>query len=348
MHWFIRLFTSLLAALLLGNAFAQAPVNAPGLEQATEVHDRNSERLFTNPNVVATGVGVNPAGQPVIKIYLERSDTQGLPDKVEGLPVEVTVSGRIYARRGNCNNPNADPAACQPVDPFAPPGSGRATDRYDRPVPIGVSTGHTNITAGTIGCKVSVGCHEYALSNNHVFADEGAAAIGDDIIQPGPFDGGQAPADVIGTLHDFEPIVFSTSASNIMDAAIISLEANTVGTATLPSGYGLPRSNAVAAFPNQNVKKFGRTTGFTTGYVDAINATVNVGYDSGTARFISQIIIKPGKFSDGGDSGSLIVEDGGANDRRPVGLLFAGSRTVTVANPIQPVLDRFEATIEGE
>ena len=97
-----------------------------------------------------------------------------------------------------------------------------------------------------------------------------------------------------------------------------------------------------------DVMKYGRTTGFTSGTVDSVDAIVNVGYDSGTARFIGQIIIRPGKFSAGGDSGSLIVVDGGAEGRRPVGLLFAGSKTVTIANPIAPILQRFGATIEGE
>jgi len=88
------------------------------------------------------------------------------------------------------------------------------------------------------------------------------------------------------------------------------------------------------------------------GRVSAINATINVGYGSGVARFVNQIIIEPGSFSAGGDSGSLVVFDGKgkdrADDRRPVGLLFAGSVFITVANPIDPVLDRFFVTVDGQ
>lgn len=349
MRWLIRRIIGPLTVLLLGGALAQTPGEiAPGLQRAKAVHARNSAALFESRGVVATGVGINTAGKPVIKVYVEQPDYSRLPPSVEGVPVDVLVSGPVYARRGNCDNSDANPAACKPGQPFASPGSSGATDRYERPVPIGVSTGHTNITAGTIGCRVSVGCHQYALSNNHVFADEGAAAIGDDVIQPGPYDGGEAPGDVIGTLYDFEPIIFSTSASNMMDAALILLDGATVADATLPDGYGLPRKESIEAVPNMDVKKYGRTTGLTTGRVDAIDVTVNVGYDNGTARFVGQIIIRPGLFSAGGDSGSLIVVDGGANDRRPLGLLFAGSNSVTVANPIQPVLDRFGAVIDGE
>ncbi len=78
---------------------------------------------------------------------------------------------------------------------------------------------------------------------------------------------------------------------------------------------------------------------------------MNVGYSTGVARFVGQIIIEPGDFSAGGDSGSLIVVDGKgpskADDRKPVGLLFAGSAFITVANPIGPVLSRFGVTIDG-
>jgi len=353
----MRSIAGLICCGLLGTGIAnaqgsqgsqEAGAAAPGLERALQVHASRSEALFRNPRVVATGVGTNAAGKPIIRVYLESGGPEGIPAAVDGLPVEVSVSGRIVARRGACDNEHADPSACRPQQPKAPPGAGVATDRYDRPVPIGVSTGHTNITAGTIGCRVQVGCHNYALSNNHVFADEGAAAIGDDVLQPGPFDGGDALADIIGTLYDFEPIVFSTSANNIMDAAITRVTTSEVGTATLPAGYGLPRSNPVDAVPNMDVMKFGRTTGFTTGRVDSIGATTLVGYDNGTARFVNQIIIRPGPFSDGGDSGSLIVVEGGSDDRRPVGLLFAGSNSITIANPIGPVLARFGATIQGQ
>jgi len=86
----------------------------------------------------------------------------------------------------------------------------------------------------------------------------------------------------------------------------------------------------------------------TTGYVSAVNATVRVRYDSGQAVFSEQIVVEPGGFSQGGDSGSLIVtyDPDNANEKKPVGLLFAGSSTHTIANPIDLVLDRFGVTID--
>ena len=59
---------------------------------------------------------------------------------------------------------------------------------------------------------------------------------------------------------------------------------------------------------------------------------------------MNQIAITPGSFSSGGDSGSLIVTTDGNN--YPVGLLFAGSSTRTLANQIGLVLTKFGVTID--
>ena len=221
-------------------------------------------------------------------------------------------------------------------------------DRWPRPVPIGVSTGHPDITAGTIGARVKdASGNLYALSNNHVYANENNASIGDNVLQPGTYDNGMDPEDAIGTLAAKKDIEFSMLASNKIDAAIASVSTNTLGNSTPANGYGIPRSSPATAVVKMSVQKYGRTTGLTSGRVYATNASVNVGYDTGTARFVNQIIITPGTFSAGGDSGSLIVvkKAGTADDLKPVGLLFAGSNLYTIANPIQPVLDYFTSVV---
>ena len=84
-----------------------------------------------------------------------------------------------------------------------------------------------------------------------------------------------------------------------------------------------------------DIRKHGRTTGYTEGTVTLMNATVDVSYGDGQqARFIGQAIATP--MSQGGDSGALIVEAGSLN---AVGLLFAGSRRATIFTPIATVLD---------
>ena len=209
---------------------------------------------------------------------------------------------------------------------------------------IGVSTGHPAITAGTIGCRVTKNGKVYALSNNHVYANMNRAAIGDNVLQPGTFDGGVNPDDAIGVLAEFKPITFSRFASNTIDAAIALCSLKTLGCKT--AGYGPPSTATEPATVGLAVKKQGRTTGLTTGEVSGINATVTVSYGSvGTARFVNQIVITPGTFSAGGDSGSLIVT--ADENKNPVGLLFAGSDTHTIANPIGLVLDNFGVTIDN-
>lgn len=92
-----------------------------------------------------------------------------------------------------------------------------------------------------------------------------------------------------------------------------------------------------------NVRKMGRTTGFTQNSISLLNATVNVGYNtslgSRTARFTGQVIT--GAMSQGGDSGSLIVD---GSENKAVGLLFAGSSQATIFTPIEKVMSALRIT----
>ena len=276
----------------------------------------HTDALLARPGIVGTAVGLGANGRAVVLVFTEKAGVAGIPGSLDGVIVVPRVTGKIVA--------------------FGDP-----TERH-RPAPPGVSTGHPSITAGTIGARVrDAAGNVFALSNNHVYADENKASIGDHVIQPGTFDSGSSPADDLGTLADFEPIVFSTSASNVIDAAIALSSTSLLDNATY-CGW-TPSSVTSAAKLRMKVKKCGRTTGATEGRVTGINATVNIGYGTGTARFINQIIIQPGNFSAGGDSGSLIVTKG---EGQPTGLLFAGSSSITIANPIDPVLARFGVTID--
>ena len=202
-----------------------------------------------------------------------------------------------------------------------------ATLRYPRPVPIGVSTGLADFATGTLGARVTNGANVYALSNNHVFAGVNAASIGDHILQPGPIeDGGIDPDDLIATLADYQEIDFSGS-PNTIDAAIALTTTGDVGTATLPDGYGSPSSTTVPASVGMQVQKYGRTTGFTTGSINAVNVDVDVCYFPLTeticfpgyqAHFVNQFSIPDGSvpFSASGDSGSLVVAHGLQQPRR--------------------------------
>jgi hypothetical protein len=328
---------AIVGLFVISGALSAKGNSAAALEHAKAVQEQHTNRLMAIKGVVGTAVGSDQDNAPVVLVLVEKAGLAGIPNKLDGVPVRPMVTGKINALvkpdapPGKPPKPDPDPEPDpEPVDP---------TIWFERPVPIGVSTGHPDITAGTIGCRVTDGANVYALSNNHVYANENLGVKNvDPVLQPGPFDGGgkvEGRDDAIGTLVDFEPIEFG-GPDNTIDAAIAISSTNLLGNATPADGYGTPKSQIVAPALRLKLQKYGRTTGLTAGKITAINATVNVAYDSGVARFVDQIIIIPGGFSAGGDSGSLVVTQKGSN---PVGLLFAGSPTITIATPIGTVLD---------
>jgi len=316
---------AIFSLMALSSAVMAQGRSADALERVKEVQELHTERLMALKGVEGTAIGYNQNDRLAVKVFTAGPGVRGIPQELEGVPVQVVVSGKIYAL----------------VDPTA---------RFPRPVPTGVSTGHPDITAGTIGCRVTDGTNVYALSNNHVYANENRADIGDNVLQPGRYDGGVDPDDAIGTLSDFEPIVFGMWGVNIIDAAIALSSTDDLGTATPDGGYGIPSAETrVLTLEDVDVllvQKYGRTTELTTGTVTGINGIFLVRYSRSFAMFVEQIVIEPGSFSAGGDSGSLVVCDGGNDDRKAVGLLFAGSDTMTIANPIGAVLSRFGVTID--
>lgn len=323
---------------------AQTPLDRtdPRVQAAMALQERHTPLLMNVPDVVGTATGLSDDGEPAILVFVRRQVPAGaIPMNLDGAPVVVRITGEFVSM--------APP-------PGKGPGTGGgdkidATARFDRPVPIGVSTGNEGeCSAGTIGARVKNGAGVYALSNNHVYALENNAPVGSNVHQPGRYDTKCVadPANMIGTLHDFEPIVFSTAASNVIDAAIAVSSTANLGQATPSDGYGTPKSATAPAALGAAVQKYGRTTNLTRGAITGINATIDVGYSSGTARFVGQVIVSATKpFIKSGDSGSLLVSDPGRN---PVGLLFAGSASgkAAIANPIDAVLQRFGVEIDGE
>lgn len=220
-----------------------------------------------------------------------------------------------------------------------------------RPVRIGSSVGHIAITAGTIGAFVRRTDDKrlMILSNNHVLADENAGSPGDMIVQPGSIDGG-TPDHRIGELHSF--VTLQPEESNRVDAAVavldqgIEAEIGLLGNGTMLNGVADPIEDVV------EVTKTGRTTGLTSGRITAFDLdNIVVQFDIGNVRFDGQIEIEGAgeePFSQGGDSGSLIVSS--ANEA--VALLFAGGDQggtnglgLTFGNPIADVLLALDVTL---
>ncbi|HEX9340449.1 MAG TPA: hypothetical protein VF992_04680 [Thermoplasmata archaeon] len=285
-------------------------------------------RLFRKRNVVGVGIAKKIAGgrqtdEPCVVVFVERKvpSTQLrpkdlIPAKIEAMKTDVVETGRIQALQAR-------------------------TDRW-RPAPGGVSIGHYRITAGTLAAVARRAGVRMILSNNHVLANANAAAIGDAILQPGPYDGG-TDQDRIATLETFVPIVFdgfldfllslfgiARPVRNVVDAAL-GKPLNDADVSDKILEIGSVSGTATGTI-GMRVRKSGRTTGVTEGQITAVAATVRVFYGlTRTARFRDQLVASA--LSQGGDSGSLIVDP----DHRAVGLLFAGSSNTTILNPIAEV-----------
>jgi len=320
------------------------------LKTISDTLARNRDQLLNRANVVATGIGYKiTAGQKTSKLSIVCSVTRKVaasqlasqdmvPDMLEGTPTDVVQTGTIRALQSR-------------------------TDKI-RPAPGGVSIGHRDITAGTLGCLVKKNDQVFILSNNHVLANSNQAMIGDPILQPGPYDGGRYPDDHIANLEEFVPIniiglpddcpianaiagflnriakllgshvemqaINQQPVDNLVDAAIARpLNPEDVTEEIMEIGRIQGSTEAQLAMA---IKKSGRTTGLTSGVIEQVDVTVNVQYGEGKiARFTDQLMA--GAMSQGGDSGSAVLND----NNQLLGLLFAGSDTTTVINRIQNV-----------
>lgn len=306
----------------------------------------NAAQLLNKANVVGVGIGYKIKGerktsrlsltvlveQKVPLAELEQADI--IPAFIAGYPTDVVASGTFQALGVARNLETAAP---------------------------GMSIGHYRITAGTFGALVfdATTGTQFILSNNHVLANSSngrdqRAYIGDPILQPGPVDGGRLPESLIATLLRFQPLNFLAASASRLRAALFAVE-----TGSSQPGSTVPLTNvidAAIAMPVANalitpeivgigqvtgtreaeldlaLQKSGRTTGVTSGSVLLLNAVVRVSYGSaGTAIFTDQIISD--LVSGPGDSGSLVVD----NERRAVGLLFAGGNGLTICNRIAQV-----------
>jgi len=318
----------------------------------------SSNQLLQKHNVIATGIGYKyTAGQRTDTLCivcsvekkvsiseLEREDR--VPPEIDGLPTDVVETGPIRAFQST-------------------------TGRF-RPAPGGVSIGHRDITAGTLGCVVRRDGQLYILSNNHVLANSNDGSIGDPILQPGPHDGGRLPDDKLAVLSDFVPIKFEGAPSSCGVAGAVVGAANTLagwfGSDTRLKAVSVQaeanKVDAAIARPLQDsdvseeilhigpikgvaqgelgmaVKKCGRTTGFTQGEIQQIDVTVKVQYGGGRVALFSDQLLA-GAMSQGGDSGSAVLDD----SDRLVGLLFAGSDNSTIINRIENVFSSLNLSL---
>lgn len=215
-----------------------------------------------------------------------------------------------------------------------------------------LDTSSTGCYIGTAGSLVTDGVYDYILSNSHVLAREGEAAVGEDIMHT-VSSACSGNALHVGELAADVPLRFGRRNTNRVDAAVARITPNVSPTKDgsgnilhigndFNDAYGVSPST-VSPSLGLAVKKSGRTTGYTQSSISQIGVNVTVRYNGGRAYFTDQFVVSGGGFSDSGDSGSLIVtNDASAN---PVGLLFAGSSSSTIANPINVVLSELGAVL---
>jgi hypothetical protein len=287
------------------------------------------------PNVVGLGIGIRlvggnpelgilgePTGEPVLQVFVTRklprealAENDLIPGELAGKPTDVIESGR--------------PTLSQHIP-----------QRF-RPVRGGCSvSAQGGLGTGTIATGVvSLRGDPKILSCNHVLAALNALPSGTSILQPGAADGGSFPGDVIGGLDTFEPLdifppVPLAQHDNLIDAATADVDGGFGAADSQIHWIGHLQGYTTANFHliGRQVKKTGRTTGYRTGTIIGINATLDIpaGLNS-TIRF--KEVIQTTKINLRGDSGALLT----TWDNIAVGLLFADSRTVTFHNPIEHV-----------
>lgn len=322
-------------------------VKNPVVQSVMAVQNRHTASLMADPEVIGTATTLTDDGRPAIMVLATTTRAaNSIPKTLDGIPVVVLHTDKIVAMK-------------------KPGTSVSHTAKQTPPIQLGTSGGwrydlaNGYCCSGTLGALIQVGGQKRILSNYHVFEADivsggngRTAADGDPIIQPGLIDVGcnANNAQNVATL-----IVTSSLPNNNVDASSAAIITGMVSADGAILEVGTLSSQTVAASVGQKVKKSGRTTGLTRSSVSALNGTVSVSYENEcagglafTKTFTGQIIVsnRASKFLASGDSGSLMVEDV-SDGPRAVGLLYAGSSSLAVANPIDEVLDFFNATMVG-
>ena len=300
--------------------------------------------------ILGTAVGLDDNDQTALVVYVDQDNPskadviRSFPPQIRGTRIKIEVTEKFRAFAG------------KPVS---------HTAKQTPPIQLGTSGGWRNDLAngyccgGTLGSLVQINGVQHILSNYHVFESDIVpggnnlqATTGDAIIQPGLIDvncnavNGQAVATLV-KMSSLPGYNVDCSIAQVIPGMVRSdgaiLEIGTISTST------------VAASLKQAVKKSGRTTGLTRNAVSGLNATISVAYDNEcaggaafTKTFTGQIVVsnRGSAFLNAGDSGSLMVQDV-TTKPKAVGLLFAGSSTTAIANPINEVLAFLGATMVG-
>jgi hypothetical protein len=294
---------------------------APYLSKAYRKGETDAWQRLRSANLTGVGFGLKETngaftGDVAVRVYVTRKlPTRRLlrqyrvPDSVNGIPTDVVPVGPLQLQ--------------------------------SRPAPPGTSVSHVNGEAGSIGCILSKAQDSawYLLSASHVLAPDGTATLGDQILEPAASNGGTLP---IADLTDYEPLK-SDDAPNLFDAGIARIIRKGDVMLKIPV-IGSLEPNVMDPALFQSVRKYGAGTLHTLGVITDVAADAPFTLDGETYLFqnVIQITGVGFKFSDGGDSGALVVD---AMSNRPVCLVIGGADVRTYASPMERILTRFGAQI---
>lgn len=221
------------------------------------------------------------------------------------------------------------------------------TDRHDRHRPVlpGVSEININSTAATAGhyparvVDPSKGVWDDSvekgdtvrISNCHVYARSGQADLGEYVVQPSTYDGGDED-DTTGGLVGYLPLEDSVRAD--VAARSIDADQDTVEPHEMATDWptAIRREQPEKG---ETLSKTGRTTGVTSGEVLAPSASVRVEYPHGIVTLHEQVLTEA--MSAGGDSGSPVYD----GDGRLLAQLYAGSPKITAHSRVDAIESDF-------
>jgi hypothetical protein len=182
----------------------------------------------------------------------------------------------------------------------------------------------TNAGPGTIAGIVRRNGTEFLLTNRHVLSPSGA--IGAAAFSPAD---DQRIGQVVGVVDLVRGIDFP----NEVDAGTASIDPERGTDVSLEGPFG-QTDVSIEPFIGMRVAKLGAQTGLTSSEVLDAHFFVRLPYPGlGVIGFRHQI--KSRKFTDHGDSGSIVWDESSGS---PVGLHFAGTSQNSLANPIASVL----------
>jgi hypothetical protein len=320
--WFLEQGSFVSAVPMSSSAVEKVVPAAAGDENFAPVFDSFG---FAGLAVQAVGYEEGPSERRV-HVYVakgSRKAIESVPTSDGDVDIEVNRVGKLIVR---------------PEQASAATNRGNLFIRKNR-IACGSSCAPSGeMYSGTLGAIVrKTDKRMFILSNNHVLAACNHTPVGMPIMSPSNADSSpnlRAPSEIakhseICELRSGVPALVAPLEADVAIARLEATDGVTSWQGDANDGYDTPRS-VIAPKSAMRVKKFGRTTGLTTGELQAAIVLLPLPYKfklfSATVYFrdVWTILSDGGtSFALPGDSGSLVVTEDG---KHAVGLIFAAGQ----------------------